>query len=74
MTKEPKIVNDRFSNDFKDFVSLCLKKDPKQRASAEELLSHKFLEDALSYKKDFVKFICDWKNLDSGEMVMDVLK
>lgn len=33
-----------FSPEFRDFVDLCLSKDPQKRATAEELLKHPFLK------------------------------
>ncbi|GAK67061.1 uncharacterized protein PAN0_016d5287 [Moesziomyces antarcticus] len=35
-----------FSSAFKDFVDLCLIKDPKHRPSTKELLSHRFIKYA----------------------------
>ena len=35
VTKDPPQINKRFSKEFKDFVKLCLTKDPEKRPSAE---------------------------------------
>lgn len=35
--------DDRWSEDFRDFLNLCLKKDPQDRPAADTLLTHKFI-------------------------------
>lgn len=50
VTKDPPPINDRYSSDFKDFVSQCLIKDPVKRPSAETLLEHPFMKDANYHK------------------------
>jgi serine/threonine protein kinase len=42
----PSLPADRFSPEFCDFVNLCLKKNPEERASCKELLKHPFLQKA----------------------------
>jgi len=39
----PPRLEGNFSKAFKEFVAACLQKDPKQRPSARELLSHSFM-------------------------------
>ncbi|SJX65598.1 Ste20-like kinase Don3 [Sporisorium reilianum f. sp. reilianum] len=39
-------LDGNFSSAFKDFVDLCLIKDPKHRPSTKELLSHRFIKYA----------------------------
>jgi len=36
------VEDDRWSIEFRDFLSICLQKDPKSRTSCETLLQHKF--------------------------------
>ncbi|CDZ98777.1 pkinase-domain-containing protein [Phaffia rhodozyma] len=43
--ESPTIEGD-FSDAFKDFVSLCLMKDPVDRATAKDLLQHRFIRTA----------------------------
>ena len=43
---EPPRGGATFSKPFREFVGLCLEKDPKRRPSARELLRHRFLRGA----------------------------
>jgi len=39
-------LKENFSKQFKEFVALCLNKDPEERPTAKELLKHRFIKTA----------------------------
>lgn len=57
----------QFSKGFKEFVSLCLQRDPNMRPSAKELLKHRFIKNAkrASYLTELIDRLERWK-LQSG--------
>lgn len=42
----PRVEGSQFSKSFKDFIAMCLRKNPAERAGAEHLLQHPFLKKA----------------------------
>lgn len=45
----PPAIGERWSEDFRDFVSKCLTKNPKNRPTAADLLRHPFVLGADKY-------------------------
>ena len=70
LSKEPPQLSDqqKWSHGIKDFIKRCLVKDPKKRASAEELLDHEFLKRGRmekckkEYSDIFYKFLTKTKS------------
>lgn len=58
--KAPVLEGD-FSNAFKDFISLCLTKDPKERPTAHDLLQHRFVKYARKVQ-NLSEMIERWQN------------
>lgn len=56
-------LDGNFSSSFKDFVALCLTKDPVERPSAKDLLQHRFIKYARSTKtlQDVVERYQEWR-------------
>ncbi|WVR08093.1 hypothetical protein IAU60_005139 [Kwoniella sp. DSM 27419] len=63
----PQLDDPKFSRTFRDFVSLCLQRDPRMRPTAKDLLRHKFIKTArkASYLTELIERHVKWK-LDSG--------
>ena len=57
----PPTLPKTFSSQFRDFVNICLQRDPEKRPTAEELLKHNFIILAASDKRvtDFLSDLPD---------------
>lgn len=65
----PILEGAHFSKPFRDFVSLCLQRDPLARPSAKELLKHRFIKNAKksSYLVELIERLERWKAEGGGE-------
>ncbi|THH33692.1 hypothetical protein EUX98_g616 [Antrodiella citrinella] len=65
---KPPTLEGSFSLAFKDFVSLCLTKDPADRPTTKQLLQHKFIKSArkTSYLTELIERYSDFKNRSPG--------
>lgn len=66
---KPPSLDGPFSVAFKDFVSLCLTKDPNQRPSVRELLQHRFIKSArkVSALTELIERYQDFKARANGK-------
>ncbi|KAA6415491.1 MAG: STE STE20 YSK kinase [Lasallia pustulata] len=63
----PPVLEGNFSKAFKDFVELCLKRDPRERPSAKDLLKHPFVRRAkkTTYLTELIERYERWQALHS---------
>ncbi|TRM61607.1 kinase-like domain-containing protein [Schizophyllum amplum] len=64
----PPTLEGNFSRSFREFVSYCLQRDPRDRPSAKELLKHKFIRMAkkTSYLTELIERHERWKAEGGG--------
>ncbi|GAA6017866.1 hypothetical protein JCM11491_001197 [Sporobolomyces phaffii] len=65
----PVLEGAHFSKPFRDFVSLCLQRDPLARPPAKELLKHRFIKGAkkTGYLVELIERLERWKAEGGGE-------
>lgn len=65
----PPTLNGDFSKPFKQFVELCLRRDPKERPSAKELLEHPFVKRAkrTTYLTELIERAERWQATHRGQ-------
>ncbi|KAI9832368.1 MAG: hypothetical protein M1819_004356 [Sarea resinae] len=64
----PPVLEGNFSKSFKEFVDLCLKRDPRERPSAKELLKHPFIRKAkkTTYLTELIERYERWQAMHGG--------
>lgn len=60
----PTVPQGVFSNEFKDLVDRCLKKNPAERADLKTLINHPFVKNSESEQIDFAGWVCQTMGLD----------
>ncbi|NP_001036922.1 MAP kinse-ERK kinase [Bombyx mori] len=59
----PKLPSGIFSDEFKDFVDRCLKKNPDERADLKTLMNHEWIRKAEAEKVDIAGWVCKTMDL-----------
>lgn len=64
----PPSLNGNFSRQFKQFVEMCLKRDPRERPSAKEMLEHPFIKKAkrTTYLTELIERAERWQATHRG--------
>lgn len=64
----PPVLQGNFSKPFKDFVELCLRRDPRDRPSAQDLLKHPFVRRAkkTTYLTELIERYERWHAVHGG--------
>ena len=59
----PQLQGNQFTRPFKEFIEMCLQKDPANRPTAKELLRHPFIRKAkrTGYLTELIERYRDWK-------------
>ncbi|KAJ5902293.1 hypothetical protein N7495_002821 [Penicillium taxi] len=65
----PPTLTGEFTRPFKQFVELCLRRDPKERPSAKELLEHPFIKRAkrTTYLTELIERAERWQATHRGQ-------
>ncbi|OJJ42941.1 hypothetical protein ASPZODRAFT_75205 [Penicilliopsis zonata CBS 506.65] len=69
----PPILPGNFSRTFRSFVELCLRRDPRERPSARELLEHPFVKRAkkTTYLTELIERHERWQAFRGGRVAED---
>lgn len=63
----PKLPAGIFSDEFKDFVDRCLKKNPEERADLKTLMNHDWIKKAETENEDIAGWVCKTMDLRPPE-------